>query len=69
MGTLTPSQLHEWLGTILEFEYCDVILGDESLDLTGVPVPVIQRNLKSERDPSHYGREPLTNAFREILTT
>lgn len=67
MGSLTPSQLHDWLRTILGFEYCDVVLADESLDMAGVEIPVIQRDLKSEQDPTHYGREPLATAFRELL--
>jgi uncharacterized cofD-like protein len=67
MGTLTPSQLHQWLRKILGFEYCDIVLGDESLDLSSLQVPVMQRDLKDERDPAHYGREPLSRAFRELM--
>ena len=67
MGTLTPAQLHEWLRGILGFDYCDVVLGDNSLDLSSLQIPVVQRDLKDERDPTHYGRDPLADAFREFL--
>mgnify|MGYP001825626254 FL=1 len=68
MGALTPPQLHEWLREVLGFEYCDVVLGDESLDMSSLGVPVVQRPLQDEIDPTHYGREPLAAAFREFLT-
>jgi uncharacterized cofD-like protein len=67
MGGLTPCELHQWLQQILGFNYCDLILGDCSLDLSSLPVPVMSRDLRDARDQTHYGREPLASAFRELL--
>lgn len=66
-GALTPARLHEWLREVLGFEYCDIVLADESLDTSSLRVPVVQRPLKDETDQSRYGRETLAAAFRELM--
>lgn len=67
MGTLGPSEVHQWLRGILGFQYADTILVDEQTELSDPDCDVIAARLCGEEQSGRYGPEALSSAYRDLL--
>ena len=68
MGTLDPSEVHEWLRGILGFQYADAILVDEQTELSAPHCDVIAARLCGEERSGRYGPEALSSAYRDLVS-
>ena len=68
MGRLATEDTHQWLESILGFDYCDAILADKSADASNISKRVILADLKDDVDATRYSVAKLSAEFRRLLS-